>query len=48
LAVIHRRLSDAGIPVFSSSGVTDGRGRFGYVLYIRPDAVERAQVALGL
>jgi hypothetical protein len=48
LAAIHRRLSDAGIPVFSSSGVTDGRGGFGYVLYIRPDAVERAQTALGL
>jgi hypothetical protein len=48
LAAIHRRLSDSDIPVFSSSGVTDGRGGFGYVLYIRPDAVERAEAVLGL
>jgi len=48
LAAIHRKLSDADIPVFSSSGVTDGSGRFGYVLHIRPDAVERAEAALGL
>lgn len=48
LAAIHRRLSDADIQVFSSSGVTDGRGGFGYVLYMQPDAMERAQTALGL
>lgn len=48
LAAIHGRLSDADVPVFASSCVTDGRGGFGYVLYLRPDAMGRAQEALGL
>lgn len=41
-AEIHRKLAEAHINVFSSSGVTDGRGGFGYVLHVRPDDYERA------
>jgi hypothetical protein len=48
LAGIHGRLTDAGVEVFASSGVTDGRGGFGYVLYVRPEAMARAQAALGV
>lgn len=35
VAEIHRALFDAGVSVFASSGVTDGHGHFGYVIYVR-------------
>jgi hypothetical protein len=34
--------------VFASSGVTDGRGAFGYILYLRPGDIAKAESALGL
>lgn len=46
LADIHRKLADAQVNVYGSNGVTDGRGRFGYVLYVRPADFERAASAL--
>jgi hypothetical protein len=48
LADIHARLYDARVSVFASSGVTDGRQGYGYVLYVRPDEVDRAATALGV
>jgi hypothetical protein len=48
LAGIHERISDANINVYASSGVADGRGSFGYVIYVRPDDYERAAAALGI
>ena len=48
LVSIHERLYEAGVNVYASSGVTDGRGAFGYVLYIRPEKYEQASSALGL
>lgn len=48
LAEIHRKLSDAKVNVFASSGVTDGRGSFGYLLYIRPEEFDAAVQALGV
>lgn len=47
LAGIHERLSDAGVNVFASSGVAAGSS-FGYVLYVRPEKIERAMSALEL
>jgi len=47
LADIHARLSDAEINVYASSGVTDGRGAYGYVLYVRPEDIDQATAALG-
>jgi len=35
LARIHQTLCDAGVQVYASSGVTDGRGRYGYVVYVK-------------
>jgi hypothetical protein len=35
LAEIHRTLQDAGIRVFASTGVTDGQGGYGYVIYTK-------------
>ena len=35
LAEIHRKLQGAGVRVYASTGVTDGGGRYGYVIYTR-------------
>ena len=48
LAQIHRRLFDAKVNVFASSGVADGRGGFGYVVYARTEDVDKAALALGV
>jgi hypothetical protein len=48
LAGIHERLYEENVNVYASSGVTDGKGSYGYVLYVRPDKYERAAKALGV
>ena len=48
LADIHGKLFEANVNVYASSGVTDGRGGYGYVLYVRPDEYERAAAAIGV
>ena len=42
LAGIHERLFKAGVDVYASTGVSDGRGSFGYVVYVREDQFELA------
>ncbi|MBT8400482.1 MAG: hypothetical protein KJO98_08400 [Rhodothermia bacterium] len=42
LAGVHRTLFEAGVNVYASSGVSDGRGTYGYVLYVRPEDFEAA------
>jgi len=48
LVDIHHKLFEAHVNVYSSNAVTDGRGGFGYVLYIRPDQYQKASEALGV
>lgn len=48
LASIHQRLFQAGIDVYASSGVADGRGTYGYVVYVRENQVDQAARALGV
>jgi hypothetical protein len=48
LADIHRRLFDAKVNVYASNGVSDGRGGFGYVVYVRTEDVDKASQALGV
>jgi hypothetical protein len=48
IAGIHRKLFDAHINVYASSGVTDGRGGYGYVLYVKPDTYQTAADVLGV
>jgi hypothetical protein len=48
LASLHAKLYEARVNVYASSGTTDGRGSFGYVLYVRPEEFERAATALGV
>jgi len=48
LAEIHRKLSEGKINVYASSGVTDGRGGYGYIFYVRPEEYEKGAQALGI
>jgi hypothetical protein len=48
LAELHMRLADARVNVYASTGVADGRGSFGYIIYVRPEDFGRAIAALGL
>jgi hypothetical protein len=43
----HLKLSNAGINVHASNGVIDGGGRFGFVLWVRPEDYEKAAEVLG-
>lgn len=47
-ASVHEQLFEAGVDIYASSGVTDARNAFGYVVYVREDQFERAVTALGL
>lgn len=48
VANIHMKLYKANVNIFASSGIADGNGGFGYILYIRPDQFEQAALALGV
>jgi len=48
LAEIHNKLSDAKINVYASTGVTDGRGGYGYILYVKGTDYDRAAQTLGV
>lgn len=48
LVDVHRKLGEANVNVFSSSGVTDGKGSFGYVMYIKSQDLDNAARVLGL
>ncbi len=48
LAEIHRVLFEAGVNVSASGGVADGRGGYGYVIYLRGQDVAEASQALGI
>ena len=48
LAQVHGRLFDANVNVYASSGVADGKGSFGYLIYVRPEQFELAVRALQL
>ena len=46
LEQIHNKLFLANVNVFASMGVTDGKGGFGYIIYIREKDFDRAKEAL--
>jgi hypothetical protein len=46
IAHLHARLHQAGVHVYASSAVVDGKGYYGYILYMRPEHVERALATL--
>lgn len=45
---IHEALYRARINVYASTGVTGGRGSYGYILYVRPEEFETACEAVGV
>ena len=46
LAEIHAKLMRARVNVYASTAVTDGKGCFGYLIYVRADEIDRAASAL--
>jgi hypothetical protein len=48
LTDLHKKLYQANVNVYTSSGVTDGKGSFGYVVYIRAEEMDKAVSALGI
>lgn len=46
LARIHDRLRANHVDVYASNAVTDGKGFFGYVLYVRPGDADKSARAL--
>lgn len=48
LAEIHQKLFQARVNVYASSGVTTGKGAFGYLIYVRPEDYGRGAQALGI
>ncbi len=48
VADVHAKLAEVGVNVFASTGVTDGGGSFGYVLYVRPEQYDLATSTLGI
>ncbi|MDT8341849.1 MAG: hypothetical protein RQ751_10080 [Longimicrobiales bacterium] len=48
LVEVHERLYEAGVNVYASSGVAGTSGEYGYVVYLRPEEVEKAAAALGV
>jgi hypothetical protein len=48
LARVHDQLAAAGVHPYASTGISDGRGGFGYVLYTRRGESAAAKRALGL
>jgi hypothetical protein len=48
LAEIHQSLYQMNVNVYASTGVTDGRGTFGYLIYVRAEDFDRAAKALSI
>lgn len=46
LARLHSKLHHASVDVYASTGVTDGRGGYGYIIYVRSEDFEKAAQAL--
>lgn len=43
---IHRHLLDANVNIYASTGVTDGQGHYGYIIYVKEDDFAVAAKAL--
>ena len=48
LSQIHLKIYEAEVNVYSASGVSDGRGGFGYIIYVKSEDFEKAASALGI
>ncbi len=48
LVAIHAALYNAHVNVYASNAVTDGKGGYGYLIYVRPEDFDKAAEALGI
>jgi predicted amino acid-binding ACT domain protein len=48
LADIHRKIYEADVNVYSASGVIDGQGSYGYIVYVEAKDYEAAAKALDI
>jgi hypothetical protein len=48
LAAVHAKLYAADVNVYASTGVADGRGGYGYVIYVKGQDYEASLQALGV
>jgi len=48
LTEIHKKLYEYGVNVAASTAVTDGKGGYGYIIYVRTEQFNDAVAALGL
>ncbi|MEN8141132.1 MAG: hypothetical protein ABFR97_07925 [Thermodesulfobacteriota bacterium] len=48
LVELHQKLFKANVNVYASTGVTDGKGNFGYLIYVKEDDFKRAAEVLGI
>jgi hypothetical protein len=46
LATVHEKLYRADVNVYASSAIADGFGKYGHLIYVRPEDYERAAKAL--
>jgi hypothetical protein len=46
LASVHEKIYRANVNVFASTAVADGYGKYGHLIYVRPEDYERAAKAL--
>ena len=48
LVEYHLALANAGVNVYAANGVSGGKGRFGYIIWIKPNEMDIAAKALGM
>jgi hypothetical protein len=48
LASVHGKLQAANVNVYAASGIADGRGSFGYIVYVRHEDFDRAASVLDI
>jgi hypothetical protein len=48
LATVHERIYRANVNVYASSAIADGFGKYGHLIYVRPEDYEGAARALGI
>ena len=46
LASVHERIYRAHVNVYASTAVADGYGKYGHIIYVRPEEYDRAAKAL--
>ena len=45
---LHYKLNNAGINAHAANGISDGTGRFGYILWVKSEDFDRAAQILGI